>query len=260
MKIELWPVDRLIPYENNVKKHPPEQVKKLAQAIKTFGWSGNPIVVDDAGVIIQGHGRRLAAIELGLEQVPVLQRGDLNDERVKALRLSDNRTAISDLDMNLLREEMAQFEDLDLLKGVFDDKELDFTMADLGEMNDGAFIEDLDGAVSKQTKDTEAKVAELQEKQRVVEIAEAFGLGLDDKEFVIFDKLELQVKQGDVVYITGQSGSGKSLLLRELALQMSRGRQAGRQPGSGRARQHQDAHRPDRHVDQRRLRCSRSPA
>jgi ABC-type ATPase with predicted acetyltransferase domain len=56
--------------------------------------------------------------------------------------------------------------------------------------------------------------------QRVVEIAEAFGLGLDDKEFVIFDKLELQVKPGDVVYITGQSGSGKSLLLRELAYQM----------------------------------------
>lgn len=56
---------------------------------------------------------------------------------------------------------------------------------------------------------------------RVVEIAEAFGLGLDDKEFVIFDKLPLTVKQGDVVYITGQSGSGKSLLLRELAEQMS---------------------------------------
>lgn len=51
---------------------------------------------------------------------------------------------------------------------------------------------------------------------RVLEIAEAFGLGLDDKEFVIFDNLELQVEPGDVVYITGQSGSGKSLLLREL--------------------------------------------
>jgi ABC-type ATPase with predicted acetyltransferase domain len=56
--------------------------------------------------------------------------------------------------------------------------------------------------------------------QRVVEIAEAFGLGLEDKEFVIFDKLQLEVKQGDVVYITGQSGSGKSLLLRELKRQM----------------------------------------
>jgi ABC-type ATPase with predicted acetyltransferase domain len=51
---------------------------------------------------------------------------------------------------------------------------------------------------------------------RVLEIAEAFGLGLDDKEFVIFDNLKLDVEQGDVVYITGQSGSGKSLLLKAL--------------------------------------------
>lgn len=57
--------------------------------------------------------------------------------------------------------------------------------------------------------------------QRVVEVAEAFGLGLDDKEFVIFDQLNLDVEQGDVVYITGQSGAGKSLLLRELSDQMS---------------------------------------
>lgn len=55
---------------------------------------------------------------------------------------------------------------------------------------------------------------------RVLEIAEAFGLGLDDKEFVIFDNQPLEVQQGDVVYITGQSGSGKSLALRELKAQM----------------------------------------
>lgn len=55
--------------------------------------------------------------------------------------------------------------------------------------------------------------------QRVIEVAEAFGLGLDDKEFVIFEDLELSVPQGSVVYITGQSGSGKSLLLRELEAQ-----------------------------------------
>lgn len=58
---------------------------------------------------------------------------------------------------------------------------------------------------------------------RILEVAEAFGIGLDDKEFVVFDNLELSVKQGDVVYITGQSGSGKSLLLKELDSQM-RGR------------------------------------
>ena len=55
---------------------------------------------------------------------------------------------------------------------------------------------------------------------RILEIAEAFGIGLEDKEFVIFDNLELEVRKGDIVYITGQSGSGKSLLLRELEQQM----------------------------------------
>lgn len=56
---------------------------------------------------------------------------------------------------------------------------------------------------------------------RVLEVAEAFGLGLDNKEFVVFDKLSLTVNQGDIVYITGQSGSGKSVALRELSKQMS---------------------------------------
>jgi ABC-type ATPase with predicted acetyltransferase domain len=56
---------------------------------------------------------------------------------------------------------------------------------------------------------------------RVLEIAEAFGIGLEDKEFVVFDNLELEVNKGDVVYITGQSGGGKSVLLRELATQMA---------------------------------------
>lgn len=56
--------------------------------------------------------------------------------------------------------------------------------------------------------------------QRVIEIAEAFGLGLDDTEFIVFDHLQVDVPKGSVVYITGQSGSGKSLLLKELERQM----------------------------------------
>lgn len=59
--------------------------------------------------------------------------------------------------------------------------------------------------------------------ERVLEVAEAFGLGLSDKQFVVYDGLKLEVEPGDVVYITGQSGSGKSLLLRELAAQMAAG-------------------------------------
>lgn len=58
---------------------------------------------------------------------------------------------------------------------------------------------------------------------RVLEIAESFGLGLSDKRFVVYDGLKIEVRQGDVVYITGQSGSGKSLLLKDLTAQMSDG-------------------------------------
>lgn len=54
----------------------------------------------------------------------------------------------------------------------------------------------------------------------VLEVAEWFGLGLSAREFVVFDNQELEINAGDVVYITGQSGSGKSLLLRELAIKM----------------------------------------
>lgn len=65
--------------------------------------------------------------------------------------------------------------------------------------------------------------SEVDRTERVLEIAESFGLGLDDKEFVVFDNQEIPVEQGNVVYITGQSGSGKSVLLRELSAQMTAG-------------------------------------
>lgn len=58
---------------------------------------------------------------------------------------------------------------------------------------------------------------------RVLEVAEAFGLGLEDREFVIYDQLEVSVSEGDVVYINGQSGSGKSLALREIARLLGEG-------------------------------------
>lgn len=61
---------------------------------------------------------------------------------------------------------------------------------------------------------------EVERSGRVLEIAEAFGLGLDDKEFVVFDNQAFEIHQGDVVYITGQSGSGKSTVLRELSREM----------------------------------------
>lgn len=60
----------------------------------------------------------------------------------------------------------------------------------------------------------------VERSERVLEIAEAFGIGLEDKEFVVFDQLQVSIADGDIIYITGQSGGGKSVLLRELSAQM----------------------------------------
>lgn len=57
--------------------------------------------------------------------------------------------------------------------------------------------------------------------RRVLEVAEGFGLGLEEKEFTVYKNFKVEIAQGDVVYITGQSGSGKSLLLKDLAAQIS---------------------------------------
>jgi ABC-type ATPase with predicted acetyltransferase domain len=57
----------------------------------------------------------------------------------------------------------------------------------------------------------------VERSDRVIKVAEAFGLGLEDRVFTVLDKVELEIAAGDVIYINGQSGAGKSVLLRELA-------------------------------------------
>jgi len=160
MKIKLTPIADIKPYDNNVKKHDEAQVAGIAESIKKFGWD-QPIVVDKDMVIIKGHGRRLAALKLGLGGVPVLIRDDLTPDQVRAARLADNRVALGDIDTALMRFEL-QAMDLTLLAGIFDPKELEFGTVDLGEMSDGAFIENVEAAVEKQDSETKAKVDALQ--------------------------------------------------------------------------------------------------
>jgi len=142
--------------------------------------------VDKGGVIIAGHGRRLAAIKLGLDKVPVWVRDDLDAEQVRALRLADNRVAIGDIDTSLLQKELA---DLDFdLKGIFDAKELEFLEADLGEYNPDAFVEDIEIEVEKQTKESAKTVEETDE--RDVKIDKALGFktikGADERHVARF--------------------------------------------------------------------------
>ena len=70
-RIELWPLDKLRPYDRNARTHSPDQVTMIAASITEFGFL-NPILVDTDAGILAGHGRLLAARKLGLEQVPVV--------------------------------------------------------------------------------------------------------------------------------------------------------------------------------------------
>ncbi len=171
LNIQMWPVDQVAPYELNAKIHDKQQVERIAKSIAEFGWD-QPIVVDKDGVIIKGHGRRLAAIQLGLSEVPVLVRDDLDEEQVRAARLADNRVAIGDLDSELLQKEM-ELINIDLLEGIFDDKELEFMSADLSAMNDDAIVFDLDAAVAAQNMETGKKVEETD--SRFVRIDKVLG-------------------------------------------------------------------------------------
>ncbi|OYV36826.1 MAG: chromosome partitioning protein ParB [Rhodospirillales bacterium 20-64-7] len=170
IKIEMWDITKIVPYELNAKNHDPKQVEKIAKSITEFGWD-QPIVVDKKGVIIKGHGRRLAALSLGKTEVPVLVRSDLTDEQVRAARLADNRVAISGIDIDMLQKELA---DLSMdLTGIFDAKELTFLNADLGEIADEAFSVNLDEEVERQSAETATKIKQTDE--RPVKIEKALG-------------------------------------------------------------------------------------
>lgn len=92
MHVELWPIDRPIPYENNPRTISPEGLLKIANSIREFGWR-QPVVVDEAGIVLVGHTRLRAAREvLGLSEVPVHVAVGLTPEQAAAYRLADNRT------------------------------------------------------------------------------------------------------------------------------------------------------------------------
>lgn len=120
----------LTPYENNTKTHPPEQVDRIAESIKRFGW-WQPIVVDRDNVVIIGHGRLLAAKQLMLDTVPVVYADTLTDDQIQALRIADNKTNESPWDFAKLEEELAALSiaGVDMAAFGFDDLEDEFADA-----------------------------------------------------------------------------------------------------------------------------------
>ena len=141
MKIETILISHIIPYEDNPRKNK-NAIDKVAASIKEFGFK-QPIVVDRDGVIIAGHTRHKAAIQLGLTEVPVLSATDLTDAQVKAYRLADNKTAeFSEWDTDLLFTELGELKVLE-----FDMELFGFDLMDEHSIKDDGF--DVEGALEE---------------------------------------------------------------------------------------------------------------
>lgn len=122
------PVASLAPYAANARVHAEAQVAQIAASIQEFGFV-NPVIVDESGEIIAGHGRVLAAQKIGLVEVPTIERAGLSDAQKRGLRLADNKIALnSGWDEELLAQELAALsgiEGFDVEITGFDGAEID---------------------------------------------------------------------------------------------------------------------------------------
>jgi ParB-like chromosome segregation protein Spo0J len=126
-RIELWPVERLVPYERNARTHSEMQVAQIAASIVEFGFNA-PILVDSNAGIIAGHGRLMAARKLGLAEVPVIVLDHLSETQKRAYIIADNKlTELGGWDAEALSLELKDLQgaefDLDLLG--FSDREIE---------------------------------------------------------------------------------------------------------------------------------------
>jgi ParB-like chromosome segregation protein Spo0J len=156
-KMEQWPADKverrkvadLIPYARNSRLHSDAQVAQIAASIREWGWT-MPILVDEVGNVIAGHGRIMAAQKLGLEDVPCMTATGWSEAKRRAYVIADNKLALnSSWEMDALKLEM---QDLDAMG--FD---LTLTGFDLGEMT--ALFDEPDFAPG--TEDDQGKLDEL---------------------------------------------------------------------------------------------------
>jgi hypothetical protein len=137
-KVERRAVSSLVPYAENSRTHSDEQIDQICASIKEFGFTV-PVLIDEAGGIIAGHGRVMAAQKMGIEEVPAMVATGWTEGQKRAYVIADNKLALNaGWDEEKLASELAALRDMDFdlnLTG-FDESELD-TLLDLGD-EDGA--------------------------------------------------------------------------------------------------------------------------
>ncbi len=131
--VELRPIASLRPYAGNARVHSKRQIGQIAASIARFGFT-NPVLVSDAGEIIAGHGRVMAAKELGMAEVPTIRLSQLSPEERQAYVLADNKIALNaGWDQDLLAIELQGLIDLE-----FDLDLTGFSLAEIDLTLDGA--------------------------------------------------------------------------------------------------------------------------
>ena len=106
-------ISDLKPYKKNAKKHPKEQVERIANSIKEFGFlEHRAVAIDKDGYVVEGHGRILGAKKAGLKEVPTVCLDEMTEEQIKAWRMIENKTAESTYDEKILKEELSELTDM----------------------------------------------------------------------------------------------------------------------------------------------------
>ena len=150
-EVKMVRIKDLDPYENNARKHTNDQIKALKRSIKRFGFT-NPVLISEDSKIIAGHGRVLAAHELGMESVPAITLDGLSRSEVRAYIIADNQIpAMASWDFDVLAAEID-----DLNEDGFDLDVLGFSKDEIEDMIGSPEVPDPvdDEEKKKEPKDT----------------------------------------------------------------------------------------------------------
>lgn len=135
MKIENIDTKDITPYAKNAKKHTKKQIKQIERSIGEFGFN-DPIAIDEKGVVIEGHGRLMAAKNLGYEQVPCIRIAGLSNQQKKAYILVHNKlTMNTGFDADMLADELRSISEFDMT-------EFDFEIPDFDPGDDDSYYGD----------------------------------------------------------------------------------------------------------------------
>ena len=132
LEIVYLPPGDLTPYEKNTRKHSPDDIEQIKESIRQDGFSDPIGIWGEQNIIVEGHGRQIAALEMGLDEVPCIRLDHMTDEQRRDYAIRHNRTAeLSAWDFGKLEEELAQLE----IEG-HDFEGLNFSRPDIDSLDD----------------------------------------------------------------------------------------------------------------------------